>query len=161
MKKIAFILLFALAFIGCSEEKVAAEPQAIVGKSMESLKLKDQFGQAKGVHADTKKVLFAFSKDMGHMSNDFFNTKEPTFLADHKSVFIADVSGAPSLIRSMFIMPGLKDFKHTVLVIEDESIAQQYKNSGKEELIMVLDLDNYIIKNISYISTKEELAKEF
>jgi hypothetical protein len=161
MKKIIFIMIFALAFIGCSEEKIVIEPKIVVGKSLQSLKLKDQFGQEKTIHADTKKVIFAFSKDMGHLSNDFFNTKEPTFLADNHTVFIADVSSAPSLIRSMFIMPGLKDFKHTVLVIEDEAVATSYKNDKKQEQLMVVVLDNFVIKSISYISTKDELAKEF
>lgn len=161
MKKILLVLVVALSFIGCSEEKITIEPQIVVGKSLESLKLKDQFGQVKSINADTKKVIFAFSKDMGHLSNEFFHTKEPTFLADHNTIFIADVSGAPSFIRSMFIMPGLKDFKHTVLVIDDESVASSYKNKGKEEQIMVVFVDNFIIKSIKYISSEAELAKEF
>ncbi len=161
MKKILLILVMALSFIGCSDEKITIEPKAVVGKSLESLQLKDQFDQQKSINADTKKVIFAFSKDMGHMSNEYFHTKESTFLADHKTVFIADVSGAPSLIRSMFIMPGLKDFKHTVLVIDDESISASYKNAGKEERLMVLVVDNFIIKSIHYISSEAKLAKEF
>ncbi len=161
MKKIIFIMIFALAFIGCSDEKIKVEPKAVVGKSLQSLKLKDQFGQDKSIHSDTKKVIFAFSKDMGHLSNDFFNSKEPTFLAENHTVFVADVSSAPSLIRSMFIMPGLKDFKHTVLVIEDESVADEYRHDDKKEQLMVLKLENFIIKSISYISNKEQLAKEF
>jgi len=161
MKKILLALLVTLSFIGCSDEEILVEPHAVVGKSLESLKLKDQFDQAKTINVDTTKVLFAFSKDMGHLSNDYFNTKEPTFLADHHTIFIADVSGAPSLIRSMFIMPGLKDFKHTVLVIDDEAIASSYKNKGKEEQLMVVVVDNYVIKSINYISSEAELAKEF
>jgi len=161
MKKILLLLVVALSFIGCSDEEIIIEPQAVVGKSLESLKLKDQFDQTKSINSDTKKVIFAFSKDMGHLSNEYFHTKEPTFLADHNTIFIADVSGAPSLIRSMFIMPGLKDFKHTVLVIDDETVASAYKNAGKEEQLMVVLVDNFTIKSISYISSEAELAKEF
>ncbi|MEA1920694.1 MAG: hypothetical protein U9N52_12705 [Campylobacterota bacterium] len=161
MKKIALALVVALAFIGCSDEEIVVEPKLVVGKSIESLKLKDQFDQVKGIHADTKKVMFAFSKDMGHLSNDYFNTKEPTFLADNNTIFIADVSSAPSLIRSMFIMPGLKDFKHTVLVFDEKSMAANYRDDANAEKLMVVGLDNYVIKNIRFITTEEELAKEF
>jgi len=161
MKKIVLILLFTLAFVGCSEEKIAVEPKIVIGKSLESMKLKDQFGELKTIHSDTKKVIFAFSKNTGHMCNDFFNTKEPTFLTDNHVIFVADVSSAPSLIRSMFIIPGLKDFKHTVLVIEDKTVSINYKHADKAEDIMVVYLDNFIIKNIKYISNKEALAKEF
>ncbi len=161
MKKIALALVLALTFIGCSAEKIVVEPMASVGKSLKSLALKDQFDQPKRINDDTKKVIFAFSKDMGHLSNDYFNAKEPTFLADHNTIFIADVSSAPSLIRSMFIMPGLKDFKHTVLVIDDERVAASYCNKGKEEELMVVIVEDFNIKKISYISTEAELAKEF
>ncbi|MEA3521625.1 MAG: hypothetical protein U9R50_01485 [Campylobacterota bacterium] len=161
MKKIIFGVMLALTFIACSDEEIVVEPKASVGKSLQSLELKDQFEQVKRINDDTKKVIFAFSKDMGHLSNDYFNTKEPTFLADHNTIFIADVSNAPSLIRSMFIMPGLKDFKHTVLVIDDEMVAASYRNKGKEEQLMVVSVDNFTIKSINYISTETELAKEF
>jgi len=161
MKRILLTLVMVLSFVGCSDETVVADPKIVVGHSLESLQLKDQFDQRKGIGADTKQVLFAFSKDMAHMSNDFFNTKEPTFLADHHTVFVADVSAAPSLIRSMFILPGLKDFKHTVLLIDDKNMAADYRHDEKAEELMVVDVDHFIIKNISYLHTEDALKKEF
>jgi hypothetical protein len=161
MKRILLILVVALTFLGCDDEAIVVDPKVVVGHSLESLQLKDQFDQLKSIDADTKQVMFAFSKDIAHMSNDFFNTKEPTFLADHHTVFIADVSSAPSLIRSMFIIPGLKDFKHTVLLIDDKSIAANYRHANKEDQLMVVNVDNFIIKTISFLSTEEALAKEF
>ena len=47
---------------------------------------------------------------MGHLCNDFFVTQDASYLANNKSIFVADVSSAPSIIRSMFIMPGFKRF---------------------------------------------------
>jgi hypothetical protein len=161
MKRILLTLVVVLSFVGCSDEVVVTEPKIVVGHSFETLQLKDQFDQVKSIDADTKQVMFAFSKDMAHLSNNFFNTKEPTFLADHHTVFIADVSAAPSLIRSMFILPGLKDFKHTVLLIDDKNMAANYRHDDKTEALMVVDVDHFIIKNISYLDTEEALAKKF
>lgn len=161
MKRILLALVMVLSFVGCSDETVVADPKIIVGHSLESLQLKDQFDQRKSIDADTKQVIFAFSKDMAHMSNNFFNTKEPTFLADHHTVFVADISGAPSLIRSMFILPGLKDFKHTVLLIDDKNTAADYRHDDKAQSLMVVDVDHFIIKNISYLDTEEALIKRF
>jgi hypothetical protein len=160
MKNVLLALLLSLSFLGCSDEVVTpVESKVVVGGSLESLQLNDQFEKPHTISADTKKVIFAFSKDMGHMSNEFFAKQGENYLVDHKAVFVADVSGAPSLVRSMFIMPGLKDFKHKVLVIEDKSVAAAYRKDAHKEEIMVLDVNNYIIEKINYVSTEDALAK--
>ncbi|MGB5965829.1 MAG: hypothetical protein WBF77_03920 [Sulfurimonadaceae bacterium] len=160
MKNIILGLIVAMFFLGCTkEESIAVESKTVVGNSLETLVLNDQHEKPQSLSADTKKVIFAFSKDMGHMSNEYFNKQDPNFLVEHNAVFIADVSGAPSLIRSMFIMPGLKDFKHPVLVIEDKNVAAGYRIDENSEKLMILDVDNFIITNISYVASEDELAK--
>ena len=160
MKNIILGLIVAMFFLGCTkEESIAVESKTVVGNSLETLVLNDQHEKPQSLSADTKKVIFAFSKDMGHMSNEYFNKQDPNFLVEHNAVFIADVSGAPSLIRSMFIMPGLKDFKHPVLVIEDKNVAASYRIDENSEKLMILDVDNFIITNISYVASEDELAK--
>ncbi len=160
MKNVLLGLIAAMFFLGCSDDvKVEVEPKVVVGNSLASLKLNDQFEKPQALKADTTKVIFAFSKDMGHMSNEFFDKQDADYLANHNAVFVADVSGAPSLIRSMFIMPGLKEFKHTVLVIEDKNAAAAYRIEEHKEMLMILEINNFIIENISYLSSEEELAK--
>ena len=155
-------MVIALLFLGCTNDKGAVvKSQTAVGNSLETLRLKDQFDKPQSLNAQTKKVIFAFSKDMGHMSNEFFDKQKPDFLTEHNALFIADVSSAPSLIRSMFIMPGLKDFKHTVLVIEDKNVAASYRIDEKSDQLMVLDLDDFIIKNIRFVDSEEALGKLF
>ena len=160
MKNIMLALLLSLSFLGCSDEVTAPIASKVaVGKSLESLHLNDQFDKPHTLSADTKKVVFAFSKDMGHMSNEFFEKQGVGYLRNHKAVYIADVSGAPSLIRSMFIMPGLKDFKHTVMIIDDKSVAAAYRNEAHKEALMILDLKDFVIEKIEYVTTEEGLAK--
>ena len=160
MKNILLAFIAAMFFLGCSDDvKVEVEPKVVVGNSLESLKLNDQFEKPQSLKADTTKVIFAFSKDMGHMSNEFFDKQDADYLAKHNAVFVADVSGAPSLIRSMFIMPGLKEFKHTVLVIEDKNVAASYRIEAHKEAIMIVEINNFIIENISYVSSEEELSQ--
>jgi len=160
MKNIMLALLLSLSFLGCSDEVTTPlESKVAVGKSLESLTLNDQFEKPHTLSADTKKVIFAFSKDMGHMSNEFFEKQGVGYLSNHKAVFVADVSGAPSLIRSMFILPGLKDFKHTVLVIEDKNAAAAYRNEAHKEELMILDLNNFVIEKIEFVKTADALDK--
>ena len=161
MTKIIVALLAAFLFIGCSaktDENV--KPKLVVGASIADMKLNNQFEEPLTLKADTKKVIFAFSKDGAHICNDFFATKAPTYLADNKTVFVADVSSAPSLIRSMFIMPGLKDFKHTVYILDDKAVAAGYRANMDTEKIIVVDVENLIITNIKKINSEKDLVSE-
>ena len=160
MKKIIIVLTLALTFFGCSsksEEISNVTPTLVVGKSLSSLSLNDQFEKKHTLDATTTKVIFAFSKDVAHTCNDFFDTKDAQYLANNNTQFIADVSAAPSLIRSMFIMPGLKDFKHTVLILDDEAKAAPYRSGVDVEKIVVVYLNNGTISNIKTLSSETEL----
>ena len=161
MTKIIAGLLAAFLFVGCSaktDENV--KPKLVVGTTIADMKISDQFDKPLTIKADTSKVIFAFSKDGAHICNDYFVTKVPTYLADNKTLFIADVSSAPSLIRSMFIMPGLKDFKHPVYILDDKNIAAAYRKNMDTERIVVVSVENMIIKNIKTITSKKDLIAE-
>jgi len=163
MKIIIALFLTALMFIGCSSKETSdtsVEAKLVLNKSLASLKLNDQHEKVHSLKTTTKKVVFAFSKDSAHTCNDFFITKNPTYLEDNNVIFVADVSSAPSLIRSMFIMPGLKDFKHRVLVLDDKNIALSYRKGQDVEKIIVVDVKDEIITNIKAISSVNELIKE-
>jgi thioredoxin-related protein len=161
MKKIILGILLALLFVGCSskgEESVAVEPKLVVGKEL-SFTLNDQFEKQHKLNPSTKKLIFAFSKDSAHICNDFFNTKEASYLEDHNTQFIADVSAAPSLIRSLFIMPGLKDFKHTVLLLDTKELAATFRADMETDKIVVVSIIDEKIVEIKSISTVEEVKK--
>lgn len=162
MKNIIIGLLAALLLLGCSsksDENKNIVPKLVVGKSLADLDLKDQFGKQHKLNADTYKVIFAFDKEPAHTCNDFFNTQKPTYLQDHHVQFVADVSAAPSIIRSLFILPGLKDFKHTVLLLNDKNIAAPYRKSIDTTKIVVVSLLNKKITDIKTITTTQELKK--
>ncbi len=162
MKNILLTLILSFAFLGCSAktpEDKNIQAALVTGKSLAKLTLNDQFGKAHTLSADTTKVIFAFAKDTAHTCNDFFKTQKDDYLSAHHAAFIADVSAAPSLIRSMFIMPGLKELKHTVLLLEDKTVAAPYKKGLDINKIAVVFLKNGKIEKIEFISTAEELEK--
>ena len=161
MKKIIVGLLTALFFLGCSAKEVNENlvPKLVVGKSLEKVSLHDQFGKLHKIEQETKTLIFAFSKDSAHTCNDYFMTKSATYLQDNHTQFIADVSAAPSIIRSLFIMPGLKDFKHTVLVLDDKSVALEFRGGMDTEKIVVISVDDFKVSSIKNITTQKELLE--
>ena len=162
MKNIILAFVLSVSFLGCSsktDENINVTPQLVVGKSISALTLNDQFEKPHTLKSDTRKIIFAFSKDAAHTCNDFFKLQTPTYLAEHHAEFIADVSAAPSLIRSMFITPGLKEFKHTVLLLEDRKVAAPFKAGQDIEKIAVIYLNGTSIEKIETLTTADALKK--
>jgi len=162
MKSILMGFILAVVFLGCSSkgaEDSSIVPKIVVGKTFDQLTLNDQFEKPHTLSSDTSKIIFAFAKDSAHTCNDFFKTQSPTYLHDNHTEFIADVSAAPSLIRSLFIMPGLKDFKHTVLLLEDKTEAAPYKKGLDINKIYVTYILNNKITAIKTVTTSDELKK--
>lgn len=162
MKTFTLLFLSTLFFFGCNsvpQSAQAAEPKLVVGKNLKALSFNDQFGTPHKIEATTKSVIFAFSKDNGHLCNEFFSEQNPTYLANKNAIFIADISQVPSLIRSLFVEPGLKDLTHRVLLIEDDATSAKYRTEANAESIVVAKLSNGIIQSITLIHTKNELAK--
>lgn len=158
----ASIPLLFLLLTGCSEKTIGEniEPNLIVGTSLADFKLNDQFGTEHGINTDTKKIIFAFEKDSSHSVNDYLETKPASYLKDNNAIFVSDVSAAPALITKMFIMPGLKDFKHTVLIFEDKSVAAPYRAGVDEKVIVLVYLTDKKITAIEkIIPTKEALIQ--
>jgi len=162
MKKIIVGLFVSLLLIGCVSKDApeqVVEPKLVVGKSLSDIVLNDQFDKVHKIEASTKKVIFAFSKDMAHTCNEYFVTQSPTYLSENHTQFVADVSAAPSLIRSMFILPGLKDFKHTVLLLDDKEKAVPYRADMNTEKIVVVYIEDESIIKVETIASKDELKK--
>jgi len=160
MKSILTGLILAVVFLGCSSkgaEDSSVVPKLVVGKTFEKFTLNDQFEKPHTLQVDTNKVVFAFAKDSAHTCNDFFKTQTPTYLQDNHTEFIADVSAAPSLIRSLFITPGLKEFKHTVLLLEDKKVAAPYKKGLDINSVAVVYILNNKIEKVKFVKTDKEL----
>ena len=163
MKNIILSLILAFAFIGCnskSDEAVQkAEPKLVVGKNLQGMTLKDQHDKTTTVPDDTKIIFFSFSKPTGHACNAFLETKPANYLAEHKAVYVADVSAAPSIIKSMFILPDLKELKFPILLINDDTLSAEYSKGMDKEAIIVVELDNMNIKAIKKAKDEKELEQ--
>jgi hypothetical protein len=104
---------------------------------------------------DVKLILVSFEKDTGALVNEYLNAQSPNYLQKHNSIFIADINKMPSVITKMFALPKLRKYKHPIYINYDEKFEQSVL--GKEEMVTLLHVENSLIKNISFIKTKEEL----
>ncbi|MEA3289711.1 MAG: hypothetical protein U9Q04_05965 [Campylobacterota bacterium] len=120
-----------------------------LNSKLEKFELLDQFDKTHMISKETKKLIFAYKKDTGHLVKDFLSTKESNYLSSKSAYYIADVSAMPSFIR-WFALDALDDYNYPILLIEDDEISAKYKDEKNIDKIVVLTLDNLEIKNIQY-----------
>ncbi|MEA2091424.1 MAG: hypothetical protein U9O83_03540 [Campylobacterota bacterium] len=162
MKKIITGLMIAFLFIGCGSKGAVeqnVEAKLVVGKSLVNLGLNDQFGKPVTLKAETKKIVISFSKDAGHICSAFFEKQSESYLENNKIQYVADISPAPSLIRSLFVIPGLKDIKYPILILDDEKIAAPFRAGIDVEKTIVVSLNNNSITEIKAVNSEDELKK--
>jgi hypothetical protein len=158
-----------LLFAGCGnkvEEKPAEKvtsgkvaPAIEIGKPFESGTLKDQFGHEGRVTPDTEKVILVFAKATGHLVKEYLNKKPADFLAEEHVVFIADVSGMPSIIFETMALPDLKKHAYPIYLITDESLSAKFKDPKHTDQIMIVDLDDGVVEEVVFVTTEKDLEE--
>ena len=168
-KIVAALFGVALFFSGCGnkvEEKPVVEikegrvaPAVEIGKPFLSGTLKDQFGKEGRVTDDTEKVIMVFAKSTGHLVKEFLNTKPNDYLDKEHIVFIADVSGMPSMILKYAALPDLQKHKYSIFLIRDEKISKKFRNDKYKDYIMVIDLDDGRVEEVEFVTTAKDLEE--
>lgn len=149
MKKLLLVLMLSIAGFA----------QTInIGDTLPTITLQDQFEKTHTVSPESKTILVAFDKDASDILKEFLLEKEGDFLTKNQTVYIGDISGMPSLISKFFAIPKMKKYPFSILFLDDKN---RDVFSKKEDMISVYTLVDGKIKNLSHISTKEELAKVF
>lgn len=127
------------------------------GSSLEGLTLPDANDTLRTLSSNTRWVVFAYDNDSGKMLNAFFKAR-PTLLRTDRIRYVADISGAPSLVRSFFILPALKKLPFPVLIIDDEAVSARYRPAGTHVGALLVKLDRFRIVSIEPIH-KSSLKK--
>ncbi len=163
-------MITATVFIisGCGDKKVdnpniqninSLTDAITVGKKLQNITLDDQFDKPVSLTNKTTKIVFVFKKASGHTARGLLDSKPDDYLLNKHVAFIADISGMPSIIASMFAIPDFKKHKYPVMLIRNEDIAKKFKSDKYEDYITIIGLDNFKITSITLVSTAEQLEK--
>jgi hypothetical protein len=88
------------------------------------------------------------------------SSRELTYLTSRDIIYIADISGMPSLIAKMFAIPSMKDDKYPILLIKEKENAIRFRNEEQKEAIMIISLDNKIVKSVKFVTNEINLKAE-
>lgn len=150
MNKLLIILTLSVAMLSASPLKIDSPLSVLDGFAYETPQ-----GRQMKIPKKTKLVIAAFEKETGALVNEYLDTQSPFYLLKHNSIFIADISKMPSIVTSMFALPKLQKYKHLIYLHYGDKFQSTVPN--KEQKVTLLRIEDSNIKEISYISTSQEL----
>jgi len=169
IKKIIYSLLLLLLVAGGalfaingkshydpSKYSAGATKGLAVGSKL-SFTLPDQFDKPVTLTPETQKVIFVFAKATGHTVREFLKNQDKNYLPSRHALFVADVSGMPTVIRNTFALPDFRKSPYSVALIYDKAIAAAYKNEKDADKITIVTLNNGVISDLQTLSTEDEL----
>jgi hypothetical protein len=65
----------------------------------------------------------------------------------------------PSIIAKMFAIPDMQESKYPILLIKEEDNALRFRNEEQKDTVMIITLDNKIVKNVKFITNEIDLKK--
>ncbi|GAA0787225.1 MULTISPECIES: hypothetical protein [Pseudomonadati] len=131
------ILIISLIF---SSAAVADRPAIKVGDTLVLISLLDQFEKPLNVTAETKVLLFSRDMDGGEIIQAAF-ADTPDDQRPENLVYVADISGMPSLIAKYVAVPKMQDYPFTLgLDREGEITAAFPLVKGQATIIKLNDL---------------------
>ena len=129
-----------------------------VGSKLE-FKLPDQFDKAVELSDSTKRVVFVFAKSTGHIAREVFKNESKDYLPSRNIIFVADVSGMPTVIRNTFALPDFRESPYSVALIYDKNIAKAYKNGADITKVIIVTLDKKVVTKVETADSEEALKK--
>jgi hypothetical protein len=141
MKKIILVSLALTTFLFGAVLKV--------GDTLQTTQFTNQFDKDVFITKESKKLILVFSKDKGEVVKTFLE-KNPNYLLSIKGHYFADVSGAPSFVTKVFMMPKFQKYPFSMIILKDEKYRDIFPNN--EEFITVITLDNLKITQIEFKS---------
>lgn len=121
--------------------------------------LPNQHDKISALQNDTKKVIFVFSKPMGHIVKNYLASQPKEFLPSKNMLFVADISPMPVAIRNFMAMPDLKKSKYSVLLMFEPTLAKAFIDEKNKDKIIVTTLENKKIINVTYAVNEKEFLE--
>lgn len=142
-----FMLLFC-AYV------VNAEPYEI-GSQIPSLNLSDQHNQKSTLDNTTRLIVFTNNKVGSDIVRDALEGVDEEYLTTHKTIYIADISGMPGLIRKLFAFPKMRKQPYSIYLDDGPSFTGNFPT--EENKVTLLYLNDLKIQAIEFASLPDEV----
>ena len=155
---LALLVACALVWVDAWMGQAKAEPMvpdSHIGQVFPELGVQDQFQQPWSVPAQTQRVYFASNRQAGDWMTTLLSEQPENYLASRQSVYLADLSGMPGFVSTMFALPALREQPYRVGVVLDEGKLESWPED--DEAMIVFVLEDGRVASIERIKTLQKL----
>ena len=147
VKTLAMLLLtFGMLNVAFAD-KTATELSAHV--------FKDQWDKPAKLDTTVQWVIFSHHKDGNEWVRDALNELGIKNLAERHWLYVADISGMPSLITKIFALPKMRKYAFSIAISYDEENTENWPE--KEDTVSVYKLNNLKIVEAKTFPSKMAL----
>ena len=145
-------ILLALTFFTMSA--VAYAQQTLV-----PAEFLDQWEKPQALNADTKWVIFTSTKEAGKWVKETLETMQVEDMAAKQWLYVADISGMPSLITKFMAIPKMQDYKFPIALEREGDITQAWPK--QEDAVNVYKMDGLTIQKVYALTSEPEVVELF
>ncbi|MGY4877883.1 hypothetical protein ACLUEY_08330 [Vreelandella aquamarina] len=158
MRFVLFALALLIAPLSLAQSETASSALQ-VGNAFPPLQLPDAFGNDYQLpYPGVRHVLFSADMDANDLIEQSFGGLEQGSFTAAGLVYVADISGMPSLIARLFAIPSLRDYPFRVLLARNaEQLTMLPRQKGAVSVIS-LSQDGTVV-NLSVVDDEKELKE--
>jgi len=131
-----------------------ADPYA-VGSVLPRIELSDQHGEARTIDESVRAIVFNRDMKAGDVVKSAVAKAGPDLFDRNSAVYVVDVKGMPSIIRTLFAMPAMRRRPYRMLVDTDGVKTADFPGGATYPTVLVLD--KLRVTSLSYPTNDEEL----
>lgn len=131
-------ICLALALLAASAHALES------GERLAPWTLNDQFDQPYSLDDDLRILLVARSMDGAKLVDAALAGQPKGYLEARRTLFVADISGMPSLIGTLFAIPAMRDYSYRVLLDREAQVVPQY--AAPEQGVLWLQLEGGVLR---------------
>jgi len=142
--------IFAISLLLAFTSIAQAQTQKLAAQTFE-----DQWDKPQVLNETIEWVIFTHEMDGGVWVKDSLHNLEVSDLANKNWIYIADISGMPSLIGRLFALPKMRDYKFPMALAREEEMTADWPK--KEDYVVVYKMDNLKIVDQYFFKDQVEL----
>ncbi|MGD9833047.1 MAG: hypothetical protein AB7U92_09885 [Piscinibacter sp.] len=129
----------ALAAVAMGFASAAGAGALRIGEPVPSMALEDQHGKAVALPAQARWLLFAPDKAAADLAQQWIRSRGPGALEALGAVYLADISGMPSLVTKLIALPRLRELPFPVVLARDASLTADWPRRAGQLTLVALD----------------------
>lgn len=151
------LLVLLVAVMSQPVAGLAIAAALVVGSELPAITLADQHEATATIGPDVRIVVLTRDMAAGDVVKDGFSGMDQAALELRRAVYVADISGMPSMIASMFAIPKMRDRSYRILLDRDGGATRDFPYvEGRPTVLFV---ESGKVTRIAQPATGDELRQ--